>query len=534
MTDDLQVKAEQLKVVSTPDEVPSQESYAPDPEDASLPSLGERFELISKIGSGGMGTVYKVRERSTQELFAVKVLQDELASDQVALKRFEQEVGSTAQLSHANLVTVYEYNTTPDGAPYMVMEYIAGQSLASKLHDCGRLSVESALDLFIQIGEALDQAHQGGIVHRDLKPSNIMLSSNGTGGEIPKIVDFGIARTVNESVKNKKETITKTTEIVGSPLYMSPEQCTGGDLDAKSDIYSLGCVMFEAVTGHPPFEGSNPVQIILKQISGQTPTVVEGRSDDKKLFELDKVIRKCLSKEKSERYHSARQLVSDLKLVAAGKKVKGTTPGETGRNVSKLAMILGLFVIIWMLLFAFCIFAPVFYYASHPPPDVKLTQYPETHFFGERLNNQNRLASELQRVAFYHFRERSYTQALPLLKYVAETNKRTGHMYNEAFCYQCIGQCYLASKKYQEAYNWYKKAIDMFSAFPEQDKMVSAITETKAGYIQVLRQLGRIAEADTVQATLKKKDVRALEEFYEQSGVVEDAQRVHELLDRMQ
>ncbi len=499
------------------------------------PNLGDRFEFLSMIGSGGMGTVYKVKERSTQEIFAVKVLQDELARDQVALNRFEQEVLSTAKLSHANLVSVYEYSTTPDGSPYMLMEYIAGQSLAARLQQSGSVNVDQALDLFIQITEALEEAHQAGLIHRDLKPSNIMLASTSTDTEIPKIVDFGIARTVDESVRNK-ETITKTTEIVGSPLYMSPEQCTGGELDAKSDIYSLGCVMFEAITGQPPFDGSNPVQIILKQISGTVPSLTEKVDSSAKLLELDKVIQKCLAKEKTLRYLSASQLAGDLKKIAAGQRLKINGTSGSVETIGKLTLGFGAFVIIWMLLFAFCIFTPVFYYASHPP-EVE-TAKPETALTNalqavNSYSNQGRLASELQRVAFYHFRERSYAQALPLLKYVAETNKRTGNLYSEAFCYQCIGQCYLASKNYQESYEWYKKSMDMFSTLPKSAFVPGAETETKTGYIEVLRKLGRQAEADAVQATLKRKDLRNLEDFYRKSGVTEDAARVHDLLQRL-
>lgn len=309
-----------------------------------LPSLGERYEALEVIGYGGMGTVFKARDKTTGSIVAIKVLKKELTRDKTALRRFEQEVASLAELDHANLVTLFGQGHTTDGAPYLVMEYIEGKSLASILEEEKKLSPERAIDLVLQITEGLAHAHKKGIVHRDLKPSNIMIhrpaekfeneALNGASHqaiETVRILDFGIARIV-ESTTGSTTGLTQTGDVFGTPNYMSPEQCEGKPIDSVSDIYSLGCILYELLTGKLPFEGSNPIQVAVKHINEKAPIFpVEKRKRLKQpLKSLESITLFCMGKNKNERYQTIEELAADLRKVKAGKRV--TKSAEHGRS----------------------------------------------------------------------------------------------------------------------------------------------------------------------------------------------------------
>ena len=226
--------------------------------------FGPQYEALEIIGRGGMGTVYKAIDKSTRQMVSIKVLHDSLAADQNILKRFEQEALSVQKLSHPNIVSVKEFGHTANGAPYIVMDYIEGDNLAKLIKKCGYLSVLDLLSILFQISEAIDHAHKQGIIHRDLKPSNIIVCAKESGFAV-KVVDFGIAKAMSNPTIDEAH-LTQTGDIVGSPAYMSPEQCLGEPVDERSDIYSLGCIMYEVLTGRNPFLSKNPVQAIVKQI----------------------------------------------------------------------------------------------------------------------------------------------------------------------------------------------------------------------------------------------------------------------------
>ncbi|MGH9549446.1 MAG: serine/threonine protein kinase, partial [Terriglobales bacterium] len=263
------------------------------------PDLGDRYEVLEMIGQGGMGTVWKVHDKAIDKMLAIKILRKELASDRFAVKRFEQEARAAVDLTHVNLVAVYGYGTANNNdAPYLVMDYVDGESLADTLKREVYLNFDRVIGITSQICEALAHAHAKGIVHRDLKPSNIMLIKNDGQLDMIKIVDFGIAKvmpTVNEQTKN----LTQTGDLFGSPLYMSPEQCEGESIDARSDIYSLGCVTYELLTGKAAFAAENPIKTILKQINDAPPALKSLVSVPDGLAEI---VRRCLEKDPSSRY----------------------------------------------------------------------------------------------------------------------------------------------------------------------------------------------------------------------------------------
>ena len=314
--------------------------------DSSLPDFGPPFAVLSRIGEGGMGTVYKVRDTVDNKEYAIKVLRPELAADEPSIKRFEQEVKAASLLSHPNLVAVHNFGRDRHNAPYMVMDFIDGENLSDVLAAQRIISVKRAIGIMYQVCEALIHTHSKGIIHRDLKPSNIILTTDANGDEEVKLVDFGIAKVI-PSVQQQTQNLTQSGEIFGSPYYMSPEQCTGKALDARSDIYSLGCVMYECLCGHPPFSGENVIQTILQHILDQPPdlAVAENTAITADLHDL---VMKCLRKEPQDRYAGAAELMNDLYSVALNRplthkrRVKFSPPRrKTGLIIGLVLLLLG-------------------------------------------------------------------------------------------------------------------------------------------------------------------------------------------------
>lgn len=279
------------------------------------PELGDRYEVIEFIGSGGMGSVWKVHDKQLEGTFAVKVLKPELLADATAVKRFEKEANLASDLTHANIAAIFGPGTDNQGRPFIIMGYVDGDSLADILACEGKLSEERALDIFTQICEALSHSHMKGIIHRDIKPSNIIISKTESGGDMVHIVDFGIARCIYDEV-TKTQALTKAVDIFGSPRYMSPEQFLGNNVTGQSDIYSLGCVFYEMLTGAPPFTDENPVKLILQHIS-ETPDL--SRIPQR----LQYLVYSCLTKEPESRLPSVDSLLARIALLGSDLFVNG-------------------------------------------------------------------------------------------------------------------------------------------------------------------------------------------------------------------
>ena len=217
--------------------------------------LGNRYEIVEKIGGGGMSIVYKAKCRVLNRYVAIKILRDELTSDPDFVEKFKQESLSAASLTHPNIVNIYDTGIEGD-IYYIVMEYVKGETLKNYINRKGRLSEQETIKISRQVAEALKHAHSKNIVHRDIKPHNILITEEG----IVKVTDFGIARAATSS------TINNTSNVIGSVHYFSPEQARGGYVDEKSDIYSLGIVMYEMITGVVPFDADNHISVAMKQI----------------------------------------------------------------------------------------------------------------------------------------------------------------------------------------------------------------------------------------------------------------------------
>ncbi len=321
--------------------------------------LASRFRIGELIGAGGMGSVYKAEDASLTNKFAVKILRPELAKDPIACSRFEHEAKSISSLTHPNIVAVYEHGISQSGAPYIVMDYVEGVSLEKVMEDNVYLEPNRVIDLFIQVADAVEHAHKKRVIHRDIKPNNIMVKSV-DGTDYAKIVDFGIAKVMPEANKTTQG-LTQTGELFGSPSYMSPEQCTGKRLDGRSDIYSIGCVMYEALSGKPPFQGENAIQTILKHINDPPESLSKRSSNLNIPDELTYVVMRCLEKQPENRYQSANDLKADLESIRDGnpiKKIHSRRPVQSRPQIiTSLSSQSGIYMLIATIALIGCLFA---------------------------------------------------------------------------------------------------------------------------------------------------------------------------------
>lgn len=302
--------------------VSGRESSAADGSSITADNAMSRYTIIEKIGSGGMGTVYKARHDRIEKLLAVKVLSSEITNSKPARKRFEQEIQAACSLTHPHLVSVYDFGITDKGAPFLVMDFVDGVTLAEEIKGIGFIGAQRAVNIFIQLCESIAYAHSKGILHRDIKPSNVMLSeSSDNERDFVKVVDFGLAKLM-PSTGNEGKTMTSTADVMGSPLYMSPEQCLGEQLDERSDVYAIGCVMYEALTGKPPFTGGNTIKIIFQHLNADRGSLLRRLRKFKLPRGMEQIILRCLQKKAQDRYPNVSELLGDLQAVQSGRSLK--------------------------------------------------------------------------------------------------------------------------------------------------------------------------------------------------------------------
>ena len=281
---------------------------------ASNQTYGGRYAVIERVGVGGMAEVYRARDELLGREVAVKVLSERLSTDRSFVERFRREAQAAANLNHPNIVSLYDYGT--DGATnFIVMEFIDGNSLAEIIQEESPLLPERAAEIAADVAKALERAHNAGLVHRDIKPNNIMMTSSGQ----TKVTDFGIVRALGGDTEQQ---MTQTGMVIGTAAYLSPEQAQGSPVDARSDVYSLGCVLYEMLTGSPPFTGDTPLAVAYKHVreNAEAPSSINPDVSE----DLDAITMKALAKNPDNRYTSSTEMREDLERFISGQTVHAT------------------------------------------------------------------------------------------------------------------------------------------------------------------------------------------------------------------
>ncbi|HEX4899425.1 MAG TPA: serine/threonine-protein kinase, partial [Pyrinomonadaceae bacterium] len=316
--------------------------------------IAGRFRIECEIGTGGMGTVYRATHLGLERPVAVKIIKQEFAGDRDVADRFLREARTMARLRHTHAAMIFDAGNLPDGRHFIIMEFVEGKTLSQALARETRFSPEQAVKIAVQICEVLEEAHQLGIIHRDLKPSNIMLNERGV-----RVLDFGVAKVLVTADTTATHATTGSGQIVGTPRYMSPEQCLGQRVGARSDLYSLGVVLYEMLAGRPPFVDVLPSAVLVKQAIAPPPPLPQLRPDIPRQLAL--VVHSLLAKRPEDRPRTAAaaRLLLEKSLVPRARELPQTDPfsstlavvAERGNIVSRLVAPLATVIFLGALLF---------------------------------------------------------------------------------------------------------------------------------------------------------------------------------------
>ncbi|MEX2180512.1 MAG: protein kinase [Gemmatimonadaceae bacterium] len=287
--------------------------------------VADRYHVLKKLGEGGMGTVYLAEHVKMGRKSALKVMNPGMNTDPDAIARFNREASNASRLSHPNICAIYDFGETPDGLIYLAMEFIEGESLTSLIEKAGSLPPGRAGSIIHQAADALQVAHDAGIVHRDLKPDNIMVAKTREGGDLVKVVDFGIAKASSSEAQN----VTRAGLVVGTPEYMSPEQLAADKLDGRSDLYSLGLVAFNCLTGTLPFPADTAQEAMIARLTVPPRTLAEMRPDVEWPEAVQATLDKALARDVDERYQGAAQFGREFAAAISEMPATQATEGAT-------------------------------------------------------------------------------------------------------------------------------------------------------------------------------------------------------------
>lgn len=280
-----------------------------------------QFRILQRIGTGGMGAVYKAEQPEMNRFVAVKILHPKFMSRPDLVSRFRREARAMSHLSHPNTARVFLFGQLDDGACYFVMEYLEGRNLAQVVRAGGPMEQQRAIEIMVQVCGALEEAHQAGIIHRDLKPENIFLTTQGGIEDYPKVLDFGLAKVTERQMRPGSVILTQEGMVFGTPEFMSPEQARGEALGPPSDIYSLGVILYELLTGKLPIDGSKPIDFINNHINTAPHPLSKRGGGRSYLRGLEEVMMRALEKRPEQRFATAAEFGQALRDVVRGKLI---------------------------------------------------------------------------------------------------------------------------------------------------------------------------------------------------------------------
>lgn len=292
--------------------------------------LDGRYKLLDVAGQGKSGYIYKAEQMKFNRTVAVKILHDYLVENDEAIKRFQREAQAVSKLKHPNLLTIIDFGFTEEGQPYMVTEFLDGISLRDLVASGKRLGLDQTLSLFQQICSGLAAAHDQQIVHRDIKPSNIVLIKDGAGRIVPKVIDFGLVKFLDDDNRTQ---LTQVGQIKGTPDFISPEQCTGQKLDARSDVYLLGCVLYLCLSGEPPFVGEDLTDLLIKHVKEAAPPLTNYGIP----HAVDGIVAKAMAKAQNDRHQSMKEFHDAIALALGQMRGADTVPPEPAASSASAA-----------------------------------------------------------------------------------------------------------------------------------------------------------------------------------------------------
>lgn len=451
--------------------------------------IEQKYQIEQFIGRGGMSAVYRAKNLLLSHEIALKVLHPHLVSNPTTVRRFQLEARAAAALNHPNIVRLFDFGVTSDGLPFLAMEYLTGKALSDILHREGAIEPGRAVRLFLQIANALKEAHAQGVIHRDLKPSNIVITTDRDGNDLVKLVDFGIAKVVlpDEAEQSK---LTQTGEVFGSPMYMSPEQCLGQKLDARTDIYSMGCLMYEALARCAPFQGENVLETINKQINQKprdlksiAPSTPDG---------LNNVIMRCLEKKRDDRYQNIEDLICDLNLVQQNKVVRQQM--SRSARTSYWRRLIGVTVACSIVGVIGAVAAAVI-----STPGANLGTLLNLQLGG--ILDPDKDSDSLDKRAYQYYSQGKYDKAIKLLEfgvlnYREKGGQKTPYLADNL---QHIGECYMLMHQYDKALPRYEEAYKIYKGYGFDRYDQSYISKCVSNMAKVLRNLGRESDASQVE-----------------------------------
>lgn len=478
------------------------------PEDHLIGQVIDGHKVIKLISAGGWGRVYLVKD-SAGVGKAMKVLHTNFLLDWQKLKRFEQEGSVLSQLAHANICRVYELVIASDGQPCMFMELLKGRSVQDELDEFGTLSIDEVIDVAVAALRALSYAHSKGIVHRDIKPANIMLCQQ-DGTTAVKVLDFGLAKMLHED--GPSISLTETGASLGTPAYMSPEQCLGSPVDGRSDLYSLGCVMYEMITGSKPIDAQTTFEILHKRLS-ESPKPFKKDPGNKRLEALEMIVFKALERQLTNRYQSADSMLEDLLRLKSGeisklhaRKPKFAMPGKPLGLVGTTMLSVG-FVVTTMIVIASLLHSPQQVVSVHTAP-----QEPQKQLTGDDLKRTVTAAQEAMGAGYPIQAARLFDQSRAMQAQLSGTQNReyVNLLVSEAVCDRQMN-------KLQQAIDLEQQAVSIGKTSLPHDSITAWSYFNLASDLWLSRRLKEADAAYEMATQLGKNDgtsPEALADFY--------------------